>query len=242
MSRTAVGFLILVTLLIAGTLYARHELRVKYAPRLPAAVAAPAPGTSPLDRVLTPQQVAAFTNATGALARLEYFDALPLSKAVPPARTACAALDPAVPLLAALRDTCEPELRIAAPARRARSLCPNEARWRACVKTLHIRADALRSIAQAQRSYARVVHRAMPPGDCRWEISPVHDVVVAFEANARATDQYAAAVAAHDNAAEKRARARISDAADISDDDLVYDRRRTIAKACHLPAWAFDAR
>jgi hypothetical protein len=220
----------------------RRNTTTRAAPRAAAAPPnAAASAKSPLDHALSARERAAYLAATGTLARFEYSDALPLTKGIPPVRAACARLNRQQPLLAALRTTCTPAIRINQRARAARATCRGRETAPACITALRARADTTRDVATAQRAYARAVRRTIPPGACRAALAPIHDVVAAWNAYADATDELAHARATNDAVLARVAQQRLDRHAETINDDLVYLRTNEITDACNLPTWSLDA-
>lgn len=205
-------------------------------PAAPASAAAAPVQPSVLDDALGAAHAAAFTDATAALAIFDWADALPYATGRAHVRAACARLDPRQPLLAALADTCAPNLALAAVGERSRHGCRDDHR---CATIMRSRARALRRIALSERALARAIRATIPAGPCRTALAPPGELIRADLLNSHATRRYAAALDHGDDTTAEAEHDTMSTAADIAERHAVYPRGRTISRACGLPATTF---
>lgn len=100
----------------------------------------------------------------------------------------------------------------------------------------------LRDAALATRGLARAVRRTVPAGPCRAALAPAHVRVSAELRHAAATRRYADAILDADSYQEDidAAFAKVKAASKVIDHEDFYPRARAAARACNLPAWAFQ--
>lgn len=202
----------------------------------PATAAPSTPRTSVLDDALGPEKAAAFTDATAALGIFDWADALPYATGRARVRAACTKLDTRHPLLAALADTCAPNIALASIGERSKRGCRDDHH---CADLMRRRADALRRIALSERALAHAVRATIPAGPCRTALAPPGELVRADLLNSNATRRYAAALDAGNDTAAEAEHDTMGTAADIAERHAVYPRGRKIARACGLPDAAF---
>lgn len=197
------------------------------------AIAAGSTAAKPLGALSEPD-LPAFERSTVQLINLYSLEGQPTKTMITAARTACADLDRAVPLQAALRKSCLQAVKVAKLSNEVATTCP--AQIGLCASAVNRAAIATRRLVATQRAYAKAVRANVSSGACRQELLPTHAELVGWRQTSTALQHLAVATTTGNGAARTKATADLAAATAAAQPDHRTPVARIAAfhRACHV--------